>query len=98
MISPFFIFSQVIADFTSSVVSGCVGTQVEFTDISHGNPTYWQWDFGNGVVSNIQHPIVTFTDPGFYDVKLYATNNVTGDMIIKDAYVSIYDCNPNLDF
>mgnify|MGYP001169482892 FL=1 len=90
-------YSQVVADFTSSVNNGCVGLQVEFSDISHGNPNVWQWDFGNGIVSNIQNPIITFSDPGFYNVKLYVSDGLTGSMILKESFVSIYD-KPFIDF
>ncbi len=98
MIFSLSIYSQVEADFiVNGDISGCVGLQVEFVDVSHGNPTLWQWDFGNGVTSNIQNPIVTFIDPGVYTVRLYVSNNITGDMVTKDSYISVYD-KPIVDF
>ena len=98
MIFSLSIYSQVEANFiVNGDTSGCVGLQVEFVDVSHGNPTLWQWDFGNGVTSNIQNPIVTFIDPGIYTVRLYVANNITGDMVTKDSYISVYD-KPIVDF
>jgi PKD repeat protein len=45
------VMSQPIANFSSNVVSGCAPLIVSFQDISTNNPTQWQWDLGNGVIS-----------------------------------------------
>ena len=49
--------------------SGCGSLAVEFQDISSGNPTSWWWDFGNGLTSTDQNPVMVFY-PGEYDVTL----------------------------
>jgi gliding motility-associated-like protein len=45
----------------------------EFFDstlINYGNVTYWQWDFGDGNVSNVQNPIHSYSTSGTYNVTL----------------------------
>ncbi|MBN4066058.1 PKD domain-containing protein, partial [Candidatus Amoebophilus asiaticus] len=43
---------------------------VDFTDYSMGNITDWYWDFGDGMISNLQNPIHYYPTPGFYNVCL----------------------------
>jgi len=43
---------------------------VQFTDISAGIMNRWYWDFGDGVISETQHPVHTFSDSGVYIVQL----------------------------
>jgi len=58
------------ASFSADVTVGEAPLTVQFTDQSAGNPTSWDWDFGDGSGSTEQHPMHTFTDPGVYDVAL----------------------------
>lgn len=51
------------------------GTNVRFTDTSTGNPTGWDWDFGDGSShATIQNPTHTFPSAGSYTVILVASN------------------------
>ena len=59
--------------------SGCGSLAVEFQDISLGNPTSWWWDFGNGLTSTDQHPVMVFY-PGVYDVSLKVSDSVSSDI------------------
>ena len=45
-----------VADFSSDVASGNAPLTVTFTDKSTGNPTAWNWDFGDGNVSTDKNP------------------------------------------
>ncbi|HNY56232.1 MAG TPA: FISUMP domain-containing protein, partial [Chitinophagales bacterium] len=62
--------SLLLADFTVSTTNITVGTSVNFTDISTGSPTSWQWDFGDGTTSSIQNPNKIYTVAGTYTVTL----------------------------
>jgi gliding motility-associated-like protein len=49
---------------------------VQFTDQSIGaNINSWNWDFGNGDVSSSQSPQYSFSDTGFYLVRLTVIDN-----------------------
>jgi len=55
---------QPIADF-SIVSNGCINSPISFSDETNGfgRSTYkWFWDFGNGILSNEQHPIINLTN------------------------------------
>jgi PKD repeat protein len=48
------------ANFTADHRSGNAPFTVNFTDLSTGNPTYWNWNFGDGGTSNEQNPTYTY--------------------------------------
>lgn len=50
-------------------VSGCSPLQVSFSAVSD-SPNGLSWDFGNGYTSNDKAPLVVYTTPGIYTVKL----------------------------
>ncbi len=61
------------ARFIANPTSGNVPLNAEFTDISSGSPTQWQWDFGDGSSSNSQNPSKIYSTPGSYIVTLTLT-------------------------
>lgn len=63
--------------------------RVQFTDISTGNPTSWNWEFSNGTLSSAQNPVVTFADPGTYSVKLVVQNESGIDEIERISYITV---------
>lgn len=61
------------SDFQGSPSITCLGSTVQFTDLSSGTtPTSWSWIFQGGTpsTSTVQNPVVTYTTPGFYTVSL----------------------------
>jgi hypothetical protein len=44
---------------------------VAFKDLSEGQITSWQWDFGDGQTSHEQNPLHAYKDPGYYVVVLW---------------------------
>jgi PGF-pre-PGF domain-containing protein len=62
------------ADFSSSVSSGNAPLEVSFTDKSTGDPTSWNWDFGDGTNSQDQNPGHTYSSAGDYTVTLTVSN------------------------
>lgn len=63
------------ADFTVNATSGEAPFAVEFTDISSGKPTEWEWEFGDGAISTMQSPVYTYEVPGTYTAKLTVKNS-----------------------
>ncbi|MHC1706391.1 MAG: PKD domain-containing protein [Bacteroidales bacterium] len=51
------------------------GYGFQFTDASIGNPTNWQWSFGDGTGSNLQNPAHQYNAPGSYYVCLTIWGN-----------------------
>jgi PKD repeat protein len=52
-----------LADFSFLPRQGDAPLIVEFQDRSSGNPTVWDWDFGDGERSNEQNPYHVYTTP-----------------------------------
>ncbi len=66
-----------VAAITASATNVCVGTPVNFTDASTGNPTSWSWTFPSGTPpSSASQNVtgVTWAAAGTYTVTLTATN------------------------
>lgn len=85
----------VVADFSASKTTAIQGENVVFTDLSTGSPTTWEWEFipasGTPVTSSGQSPIVSFTEPGVYTVKLTASNADNSGQKVKADYLTVID-------
>jgi len=81
--------SSPIADFLGIPTSGVVPLTVSFIDQSLHNPTSWEWSFGDGGISQEQHPEYTFNSPGIYSVQLIVANNNGSDIEIKVDYITV---------
>jgi gliding motility-associated-like protein len=64
--------AQLTADFNADVMEGCSPLKVKFTDMSVGisASTVYEWDFGNGNKSSLQHPSSIFYGVKSYEVSL----------------------------
>lgn len=51
-----------------------VGEAVQFTERATGNPTAWQWAFGDGTTSDVRNPRKAYLAPGSYPVLLTVRN------------------------
>jgi serine protease AprX len=84
------VFDVPVADFSGSPTSGDAPLTVDFTDLSSGNPTAWNWDFGEaGGTSNLQNPSHTYTTPGLKTVSLTASNSCGSDAETKVDYINV---------
>ncbi len=86
-----------VANFSGSQTSGCGPLLVNFQDLSTGSPTTWSWDFGNGQLSSIQNPVVSFSQPGTYTVRLIVRNSFGVDEELKIDYITVFP-SPNASF
>ena len=83
----------VYADFSASATAVSIGGQVNFTDESQGAQiNSWSWEFEGGTpaTSTVQNPVVTYSQPGTYGVRLTVTN-AAGDTDSKymPNYISV---------
>jgi PKD repeat protein len=80
-----------IPAFTANVLIGPYPLTVQFTDQSTYEPTQWAWDFNNdGIVdSDLQNPTYTYTQEGFYSVRLTATNDDGFNTLLKTNYIDV---------
>ena len=89
--------AQPVANFSATPVTGCAPLLVKFTDLSTGNPASWKWDLGNGTISVLQNPSVTYFASGKYKITLIVKNAMGSDTIVKDQYITV-QLNPTVDF
>ena len=89
--------AQLATHFFATPTSGCAPLLVSFTDSSTGNPTNWKWDLGNGTISFLQNPSVTYFNPGQYTVKLVIRNASGADSLTKTQYINIHS-GPAVEF
>ncbi len=84
---------ELIAEFSAAPISGTNPLEVQFTDLSVGNPISWEWDFGDFGSSPgyEQNPIHTYENVGNYTVTLTVSDGSNDDTEIKTNYISVYD-------
>jgi PKD repeat protein len=62
-----------IADFSADPLSGVAPLAVHFSDLSIGNITSWNWNFGDGSASTEKNPTHTYLSPDTFSVSLEVT-------------------------
>ena len=81
-------FVAPVAQFTASPVRGPAPLTVTFTDQSGGNPTFYNYDFGDGVNMSGPNTVHTYRYNGTYTVTLTVTkNNPANGMIAGNSSV-----------
>lgn len=92
--------AQLTANFTANKTSGCAPlSAIQFTDQStpQGTITSWLWIFESNGQSAFQNPLISYPNPGTYDVTLIVGNGTTFDTIIKNDYITVF-ANPVVNF
>ena len=79
------------SDFFGEPLYGVNPLEVNFTDISTGNPINWLWDFDNDgfIDSNEQNPAYTYNNVGVYTVSLTVSDGNSEDTEIKSDYITV---------
>ena len=90
-VNPFCVLSSVTADFEADDASICAGQSVNFTDLSLGTITEWEWTFpgGSPTTSATQNPVVTYVNAGTYDVTLTVSDGVNDETVTFTNYITV---------
>lgn len=77
------------ANFTCNETTICEGGAVQFTDLSGGAITSWDWTFEGGTpaTSTDQNPLITYSTPGEYDVTLYVSDGTTNSTLSNEDMI-----------
>ena len=75
------------SDFIADKTRGGAPMTVQFSDKSLGEPTSWNWDFGDGATSTEKNPAHTYTSLGTYTVALTVSNTNGKDTTSKGGYI-----------
>ena len=60
---------------------------IQFADLSSGNPSEWLWNFGDGTFSYEQHPVHKFNRTGEVNISLFASNCFHSDTINRQIFI-----------
>ncbi len=83
---------NLIPDFSASATTISAGGSVDFTDMSFGNITSWEWTFEGGTpaTSNMQNPQnIVYNQVGSYDVTLTISDGTDSQTITKENYITV---------
>ncbi len=88
------------AEFTADRTSVTEGESVQFSDLSTGEPTVWEWTFDGGTPSRSQEqdPLVTYSSEGIYSVTLEVRNRGGSDVITKSGHITVEPATTDLVF
>jgi PKD repeat protein len=76
------------ADFIASPLTGRVPLQVQFTNLSGGDITSYQWSFGDGSSSTERNPSHVYQNSGTYDVILTVIGEGKTATKMREDYIT----------
>ena len=80
-----------VADFSGNPTAGFAALQVQFSDLSSGSVTSWNWTFGDSGTSTQANPAHTYNMPGVYSVGLAVSGPLNSDSITKTNYITVQE-------
>ena len=100
------VFANPTAQFYVAPTITTLGNLTSFFDQSQPQINTWNWNFGDGGTSTVQHPTYTYGDTGTYTVTLIVTtaggciDSTTATIFVRDDFFALYVPNvftPNGD-
>lgn len=81
------------AGFSSDISEGCEELTVNYTDMSVGDVTEWDWTFegGDPATSTEQNPTVYYATPGTYDVMLTVSDGTGSNTIESADFITVWE-------
>jgi len=81
------------ASFSSDVSEGCEELTVEYSDMSMGGVTSWNWTFegGDPATSTDQNPTVYYATPGTYDVTLEVSDGSSTNSMTSEDFIHVFE-------
>ena len=89
---------QPFAAFETNPSIGPAPLRVSFADISTGEVTTWQWNFGDGTTSSERHPVHIYREAGQYTARLIATGPLGSSAVAAAIAVELAPDEPSSDF
>jgi len=81
------------AQFAANNTEPCVDEEVDFSDLSSGQPTSWDWVFEGGTpaTSTEQNPTVTYANSGTFDVTLTVSDGSDSETLLIEDYITVIE-------
>lgn len=88
-----------VVGFGADATEGETIFHVNFSDSTLNNPIAWEWHFEGGIpdVTTQQNPFVSYTDTGWFDVKLIATNAYCSDSLVIEDFIHVFTTQSDTD-
>jgi gliding motility-associated-like protein len=83
-----------VSSFSASDSTICIGSCINFTDLSQNLPTTWTWYFfgSNTLNSNNQNPTnICYNSAGTFDVALVTTNTNGTDSLFIPNFITVFN-------
>ncbi|PKP50688.1 MAG: hypothetical protein CVT94_00655 [Bacteroidetes bacterium HGW-Bacteroidetes-11] len=86
--------APLLANFIASDVKVCENEEITFTDFSAGGVISWAWSFPGGTpdTSNDQNPVISYREPGVYDVTLTVSDGISSHTAVRSEYITVDYC------
>jgi PKD repeat protein len=84
------VYEPLVADFRATPTKGPKPLLVTFTNLSEGDYSSCQWDFGDGAQSSDCNPSHNYAVPGRYTVALLVSGPNDSDIETKASYIDVY--------
>lgn len=84
--------NMAVARFKADTTVILVGTSLNFTDLSIGNPETWKWYFEGGDPESSSEPNptgVVYKKTGVFNVKLKVANMLGSDSLVREDYIRV---------
>ncbi len=88
------------ADFSASKTIVCAGDAVQFNDESYNGASSWNWTFAGGspATSSSENPVITYANPGTYQVILTASDGTSSLTETKTSFITVLPNSSGLPF
>ena len=88
-----------VANFTANLTGGSAPLTVQFNDKSSGNPTAWNWSFGDGTWYNTtieasRNTTRTYVTAGNYTVRLLVSNSAGRNTTMPGTNITVISVDP----
>ena len=77
------------ADFKADTTLVVLGGYINFSDLSTGAPTSWNWNFGDGQSSVEQNPTHLYNAIGYYSIALTVKDSLQTSSSTKENYIQV---------
>jgi len=91
--------APLFADFTVDDQDVCDGEDASFSANCIGDVTSFIWEFegGDPETSDEENPIINYPTPGVYSVSLTVSDGTNQNTMIKEEYITVYNCTDIID-
>jgi PKD repeat protein len=91
------VYIPIEANFDAEPTVGLAPLEVHFKNLTIGSADTYEWAFGDGETSLEENPVHVYTEPGTYEVYLWATGPGGKDEVGREKFVTIYEDSTHLN-